>query len=219
MNYKRIYEYRFRGVDQGKKNIVWGELSRWICRRFMKGAAILLDPAGGMGEFINAAPAREKWVIDIEEEFVKKHVNPGVRIIIGPNLEVPLPENYFNGVFISNFLEHLKSQEEVAELLAKMHSAMAPGGRIVIMGPNFKYGYREYFDFADHTVILTETGVAEHLYGAGFDLVKVIPRFFPLSFRSGGLLPVTPLTVRGYLAIPPAWRILGKQFLVVAEKK
>jgi predicted SAM-dependent methyltransferase len=119
-------------------------------------------------------------------------------------------------VFVSNFLEHLLSQEAVAEFLEKMHACMSPGGRIAIMGPNFRFCAAEYFDFADHTVILTERGVEEHMYAAGFEIVAVHPRFMPYTFT--GRLPSHPSLVRAYLALPLAWRLFGKQFLVVGER-
>jgi hypothetical protein len=219
MNYNRIYEYRFRKINHIKKKIDWNELSKWLFKNCLNYPTKILDPAGGMCEFINSVPSKEKWAIDIEEAFIKKYADNDVKILIGSNLDVSIPENYFNGIFISNFLEHLKSQEEVAQLVTKMYDSMENKGRIVIMGPNFKYCYNEYFDFADHNVILSELGIAEHLYGAGFDIVKIIPRFFPLSFRSGGLLPITPLTIITYLNVPIAWKYFGKQFLVVGEKK
>jgi hypothetical protein len=84
------------------------------------------------------------------------------------------------------------------------------------MGPNFRYCSREYFDFADHTVILTERGVEEHLYAAGFQIVAVHPRFLPYTFT--GRLPSHPALVRAYLRLPLAWRLLGKQFLAIAER-
>ncbi len=84
------------------------------------------------------------------------------------------------------------------------------------MGPNFKYVYKEYFDFADHTVVLSELGVAEHLYGAGFEVETIHPRFLPLSFRGG--LPVNKFLVQCYLAMPWAWRFFGKQFLLIGRK-
>lgn len=219
LNYGRIYEYRFKGVDHKKKQIVWKEISHWMYAGYLKKPYSILDPAGGLCEFINLVPAREKWTIDIEKDFIEKYANPDVQIIVGNNLQVELPQNYFDAVFISNFLEHLHSQEEVASLLTRMYASMKSGGRIAVMGPNFKYTYKEYFDFADHTVILSELGLAEHLYGAGFEIVKIIPKFLPLSFRSGGILPVTPFTVKTYLSLPSAWKVLGKQFLVIAEKK
>lgn len=218
MNYQRIYEYRFRGVDKAKKNIVWKALSEWLAATYLKQPKVVLDPAGGLCEFINHVPAQEKWTIDIEKDFVTKYANPNVNIIVGSNLTVDIPQNHFDGVFISNFLEHLYSQEDVATVLGRMHASMKTGGRIAIMGPNFKYCTRDYFDFADHTVVLSELGVAEHLYGAGFNVMKIIPRFLPLSFRSGSSLTVTPLTVKTYLNMPLAWKVMGKQFLVIGEK-
>jgi hypothetical protein len=69
---------------------------------------------------------------------------------------------------------------------------------------------------ADHTVILTHRSVAEHLYAAGFEITSVTPRFLPYSFT--GRLPATAALIRLYLALRPAWRVLGKQFLVIAHK-
>ncbi|TGE27179.1 class I SAM-dependent methyltransferase [Hymenobacter metallicola] len=218
MNYNRIYQYRFQNTNAAKKQVVWQELANWLYSGYLKQPQSVLDPAGGMCEFINAIPAADKWTIDMEGEFIRKYAHSSVTVRVGNNLEVDIPQDHFEAVFISNFLEHLDTQFQVADLLGRMYASMKKGGRIVIMGPNFKHTYKEYFDFADHTVILTELGVAEHLYGAGFNIVKVIDRFFPLSFRSGGYLPVTPLTVKTYLNMPLAWRFMGKQFLVVAEK-
>ena len=217
MNYNRIYQYRFKDVDSRKKNIVWKGVSHFICENYFSDAERLLDPAGGLCEFINYATVREKWTIDLFED-IKQFANEDVKVIIGNNLTIDIPENYFDGVFISNFLEHLHSQEEVAHFLNRMYKSLRPKGKIVIMGPNFKYTYKEYFDFADHTVILSELGVAEHLYGAGFTLKKVYPKFLPLSFRSGGFLPVNDFTTKIYLQTKLCWKILGKQFLVVGEK-
>jgi hypothetical protein len=54
------------------------------------------------------------------------------------------------------------------------------------------------------------------LYAAGFEILTVHARFLPYSFT--GRLPSHPTLARAYLRIPLAWRILGKQFLVVAER-
>ena len=97
-----------------------------------------------------------------------------------------------------------------------MYQTIKPGGKIAIIGPNFKYCYKNYFDFADHKVILTELGLAEHLYGAGFEIKEINKKFLPLSFRGG--IPVNKTLVNTYLKVPLAWKILGKQFLVIAEK-
>ena len=101
-------------------------------------------------------------------------------------------------------------------MLGRLYAAMEPGGRIAVVGPNFRYCARTYFDCADHTVVLSHVAVAEHLYAAGFEVTAVSPRFLPYSFR--GLLPPSPLLTRMYLRTPPAWRLLGKQFLVLGRK-
>lgn len=216
MNYERIYEYRFQGIDKAKKKIVWQEIAKFMYEKLQKPTRIL-DPAGGMCEFINSVPAAEKWTIDLNAAFLQQHANADIKQVIGNNLEVELPENYFDAVFISNFLEHLHTQEEVAFFLERMCKTLRKGGYIAVMGPNFKHTAKQYFDFADHTVILSELGVAEHLYGAGFEIEKIYPKFLPLSFRGG--LPVNAVLVKLYFQLPLAWRFLGKQFLVIAKKQ
>lgn len=215
MNFQRIYEYRFKDVDISNKTLVWREVAGYVSALANQPQTVL-DPAGGMCEFINNIKAKEKWTIDLNEEFVKKHAEKSVKIIVGDNLSVDLPKNYFDLVFVSNFLEHLHSQDKVAAFLAKMFTAVKTGGFIVVMGPNFKYAWREYFDFADHTICLSELGTAEHIVGAGFDIVKIIPKFLPLSFR--GRLPVNKFLVKTYLKIPFFWNFFGKQFLIVGKK-
>jgi SAM-dependent methyltransferase len=216
MNYDRIYEYRFQGVDAEKKKITWEEIARFIYNKLGQPKRIL-DPAAGKCELINSIASEERWAVDLNDYFIKQYAAPEVKVVVGDIFHVDLPENYFDAVFISNFLEHLHSQEEVADLLGRMYRALKPGGKIAVMGPNFKYTYKSYFDFADHTVILSELGLAEHIYGAGFELEAIHPRFLPLSFRGG--LPVSRTLVRTYLSMPFAWKLIGKQFLVIGSKK
>lgn len=215
MNYERIYEYRFKGIDLNKKNEVWKEICKLISD-LTKQPQVVLDPAGGMCEFINNIQAQEKWAIDLNQEFIAKYAEPSVKKVIGDNLTVDLPKDYFDLIFISNFLEHLHSQDEVAGFLEKMFASTKKGGYVVVMGPNFKYAYNEYFDFADHTVCLTDLSIAEHLAGSGFEIMKSCPKFLPLSFR--GKLPIHKIFVKIYLQMPFFWQFFGKQFLVVGKK-
>jgi hypothetical protein len=139
-----------------------------------------------------------------------------VKAIFGDVLDVELPAGHFDGVFVSNFLEHLTSQDAIAVVLGKLCASMRRGGTIAVVGPNFRYCAAEYFDCADHTVALTHVSVAEHLHAAGFEVTAVISRFLPYSFR--GVLPASRLLTRAYLRFPVLWRVLGKQFLVLGVK-
>jgi SAM-dependent methyltransferase len=213
INYERLYAYRFRDVDQAARQAVWREIARYVHER-MGAPERVLDPAAGRGEFITAVPAAERWGVDLVRQGDIEAA--GVRMIIGDVMDADLPEGHFDGVFVSNFLEHLPSQDAVGAALGKLRGAMAPGGRIAVMGPNFRYCAREYFDCADHTVALTHVSMAEHLYAAGFEISAVIPRFLPYSFR--GLLPPSSALTSAYLRTPALWRVLGKQFLLVGRK-
>jgi len=213
LNYERLYEYRFRDVDQASRQAVWQEIARYLYGR-MGEPRCVLDPAAGRGEFITAVPAAERWGVDLVRQADLE--SAGVKMIIADIMDADLPPDYFDGVFLSNFLEHLPDQNAVAVVLSRLLDAMRPGGRIAIMGPNFRYCAKDYFNCADHSVILTHVGVAEHVYAAGFDVTTVTPRFLPYSFR--GLLPPSPRLTRAYLRMPVFWRLLGKQFLVTARK-
>jgi SAM-dependent methyltransferase len=214
MNHQRLYEYRFRGIDQDARTSVWQEIAPWIWTSTMARAERVLDPAAGRGEFINAVPAAERWAVDLVD-YEEGTFREGTRFLNSDIFEADLPQAYFGGIFVSNFLEHLPTQDACADFLERMRDVTAPGGRIVIMGPNFRYTKREYFDCADHTLVFTHTAIAEHLYAAGFEPERIEPRFLPFSFR-GKLPPRRDLT-RRYLRTPAAWKLLGKQFLVVGR--
>lgn len=214
LDYARIYEYRFNKINPEAKKAVWKEISQWIFKS-LGSPQIILDPAAGSLEFLESVPAAEKWAVDLRTPQADTMAS-NLRFIKGNIWDIDLPENYFEGIFISNFLEHLNSVEEVNQILVKLRRSLKEGRSIAIMGPNYKFCSREYFDCADHRLILTHTSVEEHLFAAQFHLEKVYSKFLPYSFRSN--LPASPLLTRIYLNLPLAWKFLGKQFLVIAKK-
>jgi SAM-dependent methyltransferase len=215
MDYNRLYEYRFKNVDKQKKLITWKVLAEFLNKELNYPSSVI-DPAAGECEFINAIAVKEKWAVDLNYDFITKHADNNIKVITGDSLDVKLPDDYFDAAFISNFLEHLNSQEEIHQLLLNIYCSLRKGGRIAVMGPNFKYCQKEYFDFADHKMILTHLSLEEHLYCSGFNILKTIPRFLPVSFRSR--LPVNKFIVNTYVSLPVVWKFFGQQFLIIAEK-
>jgi len=218
MNYDRIYQHRFKAVDKEAKQAVWREISAWIYKA-MGQPRHVLDPASGEMEFLKSIPAEEKWGIDLQEpdsQELSAISKSGIRFIHGNVFDVDLPADYFDGIFVSNFLEHLHSPEEVQSLLDRIYGCLRSGGLIAIMGPNFKYCSTEYFDCADHRLALTHVSVEEFLFASHFHIERTIPRFLPYSFRSR--LPASPGLVKLYLSFPLVWRFLGKQFLILGRK-
>jgi SAM-dependent methyltransferase len=171
-----------------------------------------LDPACGRGEFISRVPASERWAIDQMDSVIELELD-GVRAVVGDLFEVELPAKHFDGILLSNTLEHLKTYDDVQRCLQKMRAALRAGGVIAILGPNFRYCAKEYFDCADHVLALTHVSVEEHLYAAGFEIRSTLPRYLPYSFR--GWLPPSERLTQLYLRNPWAFRLLGKQFLVM----
>lgn len=209
----RVYDDRFKDLEYDERQRTWAEIAPFIFERFGRPDRVL-DVASGLGEFIANVPATERWAVDLVDHGVTSV--PGVTCRIASFLDADLPEDHFDLIFISNLLEHLASPDEVARFLSRAHTLMAPGGIIVILGPNFKYTTKVYFDCADHILALTDVSVTEHLHAAHFRVIEATARFLPFSFRSR--LPASPLLVRNYLRIPLAWKILGKQFLVAGRK-
>jgi hypothetical protein len=214
VNYQRLYEYRFRDIPQDARTDVWKVISGHVHEAMGKPECVL-DPAAGRGEFINQVPAKERWAVD-QVAYEEGTYDSAVKLVVSDIFEADLPTSHFDGVWVSNTLEHLLTQEAVATFLEKMHASMRDGGRIAIMGPNFRYTVKEYFDFADHTLIFTHNAIAEHLYAAGFEPRRIVPQYLPFSFRQR--LPPSPALVDRYLKTPPLWRVFGKQFLVIATK-
>lgn len=218
MNYGRIYQHRFKGIDKAAKQAVWKEISRWIYDRIGRPQRVL-DPAAGEMEFLKSIPAREKWGIDAQEpneserDVISKE---GIRFIHGDIFDVDLPLEYFDAVFISNFLEHLRSPEEIVALFNRLYRSLKKGGRVAIMGPNFKYCSADYYDCADHRLALTHVSIEELLFAGEFEIEQTCARFLPYSFRSR--LPASPALVKLYLNFPILWRFWGKQFLILARK-
>ena len=214
VNYERLYAYRFRDINQGGRLAVWGEIAPHV-HSLMGEPTKVLDPAAGRGEFIGAVPAKETWAVDAVS-YDEAAYKPDTKVLTASIMDAELPADHFDGVFVSNFLEHLYDQEAIAAFLERMRGAMEAGGRIAIMGPNYRYCAGEYWDCADHYVALTHVAIGEHLYAAGFEPTTIIPRYLPYSFR--GILPPSPRLTRMYLKTPAAWRVLGKQFLVIGRK-
>jgi SAM-dependent methyltransferase len=214
MTYQRLYEYRFRAIPQTTRSQAWTEIAAHVYRELGRPQRTL-DPAAGRGEFINAVPSPERWAVDAVDYEEGTH-DPGVNVVVSDIFEAELPQEHFDAVWVSNFLEHLLTQEAVATFLEKMRDTLRNGGRIGVMGPNFRYCAKEYFDCADHTLIFTHVAIAEHLYAAGFEPIRIVPRFLPYSFR--GRLPAGPRLIRRYLQTPQAWPLLGKQFLVIGQR-
>jgi SAM-dependent methyltransferase len=157
----------------------------------------------------------DKVILDLNPD-TPRYLGPDVEFHACPADKIDVESGSIDVVFVSNFLEHLKTKEECDAVLAEVRRVLKGGGRFVIMGPNIRYLAAEYWDFYDHYLPLSHLSLAEGLVQAGYDVTTIIPRFLPYTTRSA--LPRHPLLIALYLKIPLVWRIFGKQFPLVGEK-
>jgi SAM-dependent methyltransferase len=217
MEAEDLYRRRFADVSQSKRTAMWKVLCRVVLQRYVSPDDTVVDLGAGFCEFINAIQCSRKVAIDASAA-LRQHAASEVHVIAGDVQAIlaQLGDASANVVFCSNFLEHLRDKDAVLAVLREVHRLLVNGGRLIIIQPNIRYAYKEYWDFFDHHVALSHRSLSEALQLAGFDIEVMRPRFLPYTTKSR--LPQAAWLVRLYLAFPPAQWFLGKQMLVVARR-
>ena len=212
---QRIYEQRF-SRDLEYRQQVWQVLVAQVFQRFATPTAAVLDLGCGYGEFIRHIRCGRKFAMDLNPD-APRRAGPGVECFVQDcSAPWPLPDGALDLVFSSNFFEHLPDKAALGRTFDEAFRCLGRGGRLVAMGPNIRYLPGAYWDFWDHYLPLTELSLKEALENRGFAIERCHARFLPYTMAGGPRYPL--LFLRLYLALTPAWRIFGKQFLVVARK-
>lgn len=212
---QRMYGARFSANLEYRKQ-VWSTLVAHWFGQYVHPHDSVLDLGCGYGEFINTIRCHEKFAMDLNPDAPRFLVNDVTFLPQDCSARWALPDASLDVVFTSNFFEHLPDKAALGRTLDEIHRCLRPGGRLVAMGPNVKYLPGEYWDFWDHYVPLTEASLKEALVVRGFAVDVCIGRFLPYTMVTGPRYPVALL--RAYLRLPLAWRVFGKQFLVVGVR-
>jgi SAM-dependent methyltransferase len=211
-----LYRSRFSEADVTRKDAIWKVLCESFFQRYVPPRSTVLDIASGYGEFLRHIQADRKIAVDLNPE-AAKFLPVGVEFHLGSAADLSWIETASVDVcFSSNFFEHLPSKEVLDKVLKEALRVLRPNGLYVAMQPNLRYAPGEYWDYYDHVLPLTHLSCREAFAKAGYDVCELIDRFIPFSTSSR--LPQHPLLVRMYLACRPAWRILGRQFVIVGRK-
>ena len=211
-----LYRFRFNEAQLPAKMNIWKVLCSDFFQQFIEPESTILDVACGYGEFINNIVAGKKHAIDLNSD-TQKFLNEDVIFHQTPaDKMTDIESSSIDVAFTSNFLEHLESKIICDNVFKEVNRVLRPGGKFIVMGPNIRYLAGQYWDFYDHHLPLSHASLEEGLAINGFHVTRNIARFLPYTTRSS--LPQHPLLVRLYLKFPPAWAVLGRQFLVVAEK-
>jgi len=185
-------------------------LSPW-----MPAQGTVLEIGAGHCHWINSVSASSRLAIDMWPE-VGRYAAAGVetRVMDAARELSTLPHAHFDAVLASNVLEHF--DPDVAHRIAgEVAALLKPGGRFLIIQPNYRYAYRHYFDDYTHRAVFTDVSLPNMLRSQGFTISECRPRFLPYSMRNvRGTVP--QWLVRAYLHSP--FKPGAGQMLVVATR-
>lgn len=216
MELAEIYRNRFTNTGTEKRARVWSVLCSAYFQRLVPSDGSILDLACGYGEFINHIRAKDRLAVDLNPD-AAQFLSPDVRFHLAPAHDLShIESGSLDRVFTSNFLEHLPDKAACSEVFREVRRVLKPGGKFMILGPNIRYAFKEYWDFYDHYLPLSHLSLAEGLTAEGYEAETVIDRFLPYTMNNSR--PTADWLIRTYLSLPIAWKILGKQFFVVARK-
>jgi len=190
--------------------VVADHLSAWIPAQ-----SDVLEIGAGYCCWINAVRAARRVAVDNWPGF-QSHAAGGVETQV-LDLSTGLDQigaRSFDVVLASNVIEHFEP-DAAATLVDGVAAALRPGGRLLVIQPNFRYAFREYFDDYTHRSMFTDVSLPNLLRSRGFQIERVEPRFLPYSMR-GTRWPIAPWLVRAYLRSPIKPR--AGQMLVIARK-
>jgi SAM-dependent methyltransferase len=96
----------------------------------------VLDVGCGKGRFLRILREQEPWAdlwgLDISEEMLR-YVPEGIRTRAGSMTELPFEDEYFDGAYATESLEHAV---EIEKAVAEICRVVKPGGRIAIIDKN-----------------------------------------------------------------------------------
>lgn len=211
----RLYDERFSARDIETKAVLWEVLCRRFLSRWVSPSDTVLDLAAGRCEFLNHIDAAHKIAVDLNPDVSRHAVD--ARVVVAPSTDLSaVGSETVDVVFTSNFFEHLPTKRALLDTLAESRRILRPGGRLIVLMPNIRYLAGRYWDYLDHHLPLTHVSLAEALELMGFEVERSIPRFLPYTVKDARLR-VRPWMVRLYLRVPLAWRVAGRQMLVVAR--
>jgi predicted SAM-dependent methyltransferase len=195
---------------QGVWRVITDYLAPWV-----PASADVLEIGAGHCHWINAVRASTRLAVDLWPE-VARFAGPGVqtRVMDAAHELGSLPAAHVDVVLASNVLEHF-DPDTASRIAGEVAALLKPGGRFLIIQPNYRYAYRHYFDDYTHRAVFTHVSLANMLRSHGFTIAVAKPRFLPYSMRNvRGSVPAW--LVRAYLHSP--FKPGAGQMLIVATR-
>ena len=205
--------HRAHLVDDPRRATIWKAIAQHLAPNVPADADVL-ELGAGYCHWINNVRAARRVAVDRWAE-LPAQTAPGVEPLVADIAGglASLPDASFDVVLASNVLEHF-APDLAAAVVETVSRLLRPGGRFIVIQPNFRHSWRSYFDDYTHRSIFTDVSLPALLRSAGFHILKVEPRFLPYSMQ-GTRFPVAAWLVKAYLSSPV--KPMAGQMLVVAR--
>jgi SAM-dependent methyltransferase len=205
--------YRTRYSYDPGRAAVWRAISEHLQVRFFPGSDLAVADLGcGYGDFINQVTARDRYAVDAAD--VSSHLREGIRFFRRDLTDLsPIEDESLDVVFSSNVFEHL-TKTQLQAVAGEVKRTLKPGGLLILIQPNYRLCYRNYFDDYTHETVFSDVSLRDFVASAGFSIRCVKPRFLPFSMKSR--IPRSYILTKLYLALRVP--VAAKQMLLVAER-
>lgn len=211
---KEIYKRRF-GKDIEFRTKMWAMLCKNFFQNYIPENSVVLDIGAGYCEFINNIKAKKKIALDFNPDIIE-FASKEVKTFLSKSTDMgQIEDESIDVAFTSNFFEHL-SKEDIVKTIREIYRVLKDDGRFLILQPNIRFCYKDYWMFFDHVTPLDDRSLMEVLEINGFKIDETIPRFLPYSTKTK--LPKSVFLLKIYLKIPILQRIFGKQAFICAKK-
>ncbi len=206
-NDKNYHKTRFK-FDPGRLK-VWRAITDYL-QPYVGQNKTVLDLGCGYGDFINQIQAKKKYGLDLGPD-VKNYIDKDVKFINKPSTSLgEIPAKTVDVTFSSNLFEHL-DRTDIDKTMSELRRCMKDTGSLILIGPNFRYAYKSYFDDYTHKTIFTHVSLSDLMQEHGFRPIKVMPKFLPLTLKSR--LPKSYYLTKAYLYSP--FKPMGGQMLLI----
>ena len=212
---RSIYCRRF-GEDLEFRQHMWKVLCEHYFQQFIPTDSVVMELAAGYCEFINNINARQKIAIDINEDTIRR-ANKDIQVVLTTSSDLSRIESEsIDRIFVSNFFEHI-TKDHIVQTVKECHRCLKKGGKLLILQPNIRFIYKDYWMFFDHLTPLDDRSLCEVLEISGFEVEVCIPQFLPYTTKSS--LPKSLLLAKIYINFPPLHKLFGQQAFIVARKR
>jgi ubiquinone/menaquinone biosynthesis C-methylase UbiE len=206
--------FNTRYVQHKGRKKVWKAIAEYIQRFINEENTTIVELGSGYADFINNIKAEKKFAIDLNKS-LESYVANDVKFFNSSvtNLNM-FDDKSIDVVFCSNLLEHL-DDFELESTFNEIKRITRKKAQFIIIQPNFRYCYKEYFDDYTHKKIFSHISLVDFVKSFDFVPVKVYPRFLPFSMKS--ILPKNYFLTKIYLNFP--LKLFAKQMLLIFEKR